>query len=397
MKNVPDFKEIARGAVEIIGMERVIEKLKKGETIRVKHGFDATAPDLHLGHTVPYTVLRRFQDLGATIILLAGDFTTSIGDPTDRDASRPELDDITIQKNITTCLSQIAKVLDVSKLEIHRNSEWYGKMNLHTFLNIARNISATRLWERDMFQKRLEHQGVVWTHELLYPILQGYDSVILDADLTVIGNDQTFNELMGRELQTKYGQKPQGIIAMPILPGTDGVRKMGKSFGNYIGIQEKAQEQYGKIMSISDSLLFTYFELLSSQTRDEIKNMKQDVEEKKINPRDLKMNLAQELVTLYHGKREAQRAQEEFVRIFQKKEKPEKIPTHKVSQKNWEITELLVEVKLASSKTDARRLIEQKGISLNDLLVSDIQQSVIIPSQGIVIKRGKRKFIHVIL
>lgn len=394
---------LTRGVAEIIGREELEKKLKSGKKLRIKHGWDPTASDLHLGYTVPYRVLRRFQNLGHTVIFLVGDFTTSIGDPTDRDVTRPELDEKIIKANTERGLKQIGKILDLSKLEVRKNSEWYGKMNLLAFLKIARHITAVRLWERDMFQKRLQNGGTVFTHEFLYPILQGYDSVMLQSDLTVIGSDQLFNELMGRELQRAYGQEGQAIMSVPILPGTDGKRKMGQSLGNYIGIIEPPEEQYGKIMSVPDGLIVIYCRLLTDVLPHEIDTIEKQLTAGTLNPRDAKMRLAKEIVTLYHGTKAAQAAETHFVSVFQKKELPNEMPTVKVKMKEWNIVDLIVEAHLASSKNEARRLIAQKGVMMrlpnaqSDTAIDD--PSLVIArkniEKGFILKRGKRHFVAI--
>ncbi len=380
-----------KGASEVIGWENAEKKIQSGKKLRIKHGIDPTAPDLHLGYAVVYTVLRRFQDAGHTVIFLIGDFTTRIGDPTDKDVTRPVLSPEQIKKNVESCLNQVGKILDLSTLEIRYNSEWWDTTTLQDFMNIARHVSASRLWERDMFERRLSHGGTVATHEFLYPLLQGYDSVMLESDATVIGSDQTFNELMGRELQEDYKQTPQAIITMPLLRGTDGVRKMGQSLGNYIGIMESPQEQYGKIMSIPDELMPDYFELLTDVPRADIEFRLQESE---VNPRDIKMELARVIVTRMHSEKDAHDAEHHFVEQFQKGN-IEDAPKVHVGSNEIGVVDALIRGELITSKTDARRVIEQGGVSIGDEVVTSPDHIITLTSEGILLRKG-RHYIHLL-
>lgn len=380
-----DEKSLLKGATEVIGWDDLAHKVKAGKKLRIKHGIDPTAPDLHLGYAVVYTVLRRFQDLGHTVIFLLGDFTTGVGDPTDKDVTRPQLTEEKIKENVQSCLAQIGKILDLEKLEVRYNSEWWNGTTLKEFMGIATKISAARLWERDMFERRLEHGGSVAVHEFLYPILQGYDSVMLESDATVIGTDQKFNELMGRELQEEYGQSPQALIMMPLLRGTDGVRKMGQSLNNYIGISETASEQYGKLMSIPDELMPEYFELLTDARGQDIEERMRDTN---VNPRDIKMELARTIVGRMNGEREAVDAENRFVEQFQKGTIND-APEVSVGMENISVVDALMMSGLATSKTDARRVIDQGGVSIGDDGVASADMNIHIPDEGVLLRKGR--------
>ncbi len=346
------------GVEEIIGKKELEEKLASGKKLIVKFGADPTRPDLHLGHAVPLRKMREFQDLGHKVIFLIGDATTKIGDPTGRDKTRPVMSDAEIKKNAATYVKQASKILRTEKnlLEIRYNSEWFSKMSFYKFLNIITMTTVARVLERDMFQDRIKAGRDVGLHELMYPIMQGYDSVELKADVVLLGNDQKFNELFGRHYQQKFGQDPQCMMIMKILVGTDGKEKMSKSLDNCIGITESADQMYGKIMSIPDKAMKEYFELATDLDFGKIKEK---------NPRDMKMKLAFEITRIYHGNKATKKAQENFVRTFQKKELPKNIKLIKINSAKIKLTEFIVKSGMASSISDARRKIEQGGVSIN--------------------------------
>ncbi|MBU2634844.1 tyrosine--tRNA ligase [Patescibacteria group bacterium] len=382
---------LSRGVEKVIKKENLLKKLKSGKKLRIKHGIDPTTKDLHLGHSVVYLKLKELQGLGHKIVFLIGDFTGRFGDPTEKLKTRtlrPKKEVRNLAKNY---LRQAGKILDFKKIEIRYNSEWYDKMSAQELLQLMSYFTSARMLERDMFQERIKKGLEIQFHEPVYPVLQAYDSVMLKSDLTVCGIDQIFNELKAKELQEKLGQPGQDIIATKILVGLDGKEKMSQSLGNYIGIEEKAQEQYGKIMSIPDNLIFNYFELLTNISLPKLKEFKQS----KINPRDLKVRLAREIVTMYHSKKAAQEAEKEFKRIFKEKKLPTKIPEIKVNRKKINILDLLVKTKLVSSKTDAKRLILQKGIKINSKVQKD-WKAIIETKKGLIVQVGKRKFVKLV-
>ena len=377
---------LERGVVEVLEKEHLQTALHSGRKLRVKFGIDPTAPDLHLGHTVPLRKLRQFQDAGHTAVLIIGDFTAKIGDPSGRDKTRPQLSDKDIKKNLKTYLDQAKKVLDMKKMEIRYNSEWLKKDKL--ILELMSRMSMERVMEREDFQKRIKAGQEVTMLEALYPILQGYDSVAIKADLEIGGNDQKFNLLMGRRLQRKYGQPEQDVLTLPLLEGTDGIHKMGKSSGNYIGLTEKPEIMFGKIMSVPDGLVLKYAELLTDLPVEKMATqLKQD-------PRGAKLELARTIVAMYHGKKDAEKAEEEFVRVVSKKGIPKKTISYKLKAKSLSLVDLLVETKMAGSKSEARRLIEQGGVKLNDEK-QDNPNIVIVLSKEILLQVGKRKFLKV--
>jgi tyrosyl-tRNA synthetase len=402
---------LGKGTTEIIRKEELRSKLEKsaktGKPLRVKLGVDPTAPDIHLGHTVVIRKLRAFQDLGHTVIFLIGDFTGLIGDPSGNSATRPQLTRDEINANAETYKQQIFKLLDPAKTEMRFNSEWMDKLGSDGFIRLAAHVTVKQILERDDFAKRLNDEKPVALHELLYPLTQAYDSVALDADVELGGTDQKFNLLMGRNLQREYKQEAQVCVIMPLLEGTDGVQKMSKSLGNYIGINEPPAEIFGKIMSISDDLMWRYYELLTDLTIEQIAALKKEAESGGRNPRDIKAELAKMIISDFHSAGEAQRAEEEFNRIFRRKEAPELLEESAVTSGTWELKQLLVEVGLASSKGEARRLIEQGGVSVDGercdpkinkyyILKPDRPGFDIgIGKTSLDIKVGKRRFIRV--
>jgi tyrosyl-tRNA synthetase len=360
---------LRKGTTEVIREDDLRLKLEKsaktGKPLRVKLGADPTAPDIHLGHTVVIRKLRAFQELGHTVIFLIGDFTGLIGDPSGKSATRPQLTRDEINANADTYKRQIFKLLDPEKTEIRFNSEWMDKLGSDGFIRLASHVTVKQILERDDFAKRLTDEKPIALHELLYPLTQAYDSVALEADVELGGTDQKFNLLMGRNLQREYGQEAQVAVITPLLEGTDGVQKMSKSLGNYIGIDEPPAEMFGKVMSISDDLMWRYYELLTDLTVDEIKELRVAAEKGERNPRDIKAELAKRIIADFHSKEDATRAEEEFRRVFTRKELPGEIEERVVPSGSWELKHLLVTLGLASSKAEARRLIEQGGVSVD--------------------------------
>ena len=383
-----ELNEIIRGSEEIIGADELKNKIKKGKVLRIKHGVDPTTAQLHLGYVVNYRVMRRFQNAGHTVILLIGDFTGRIGDPTDKLDSRRGQTKEVLREKARNIVNLATRVLDKDKLEIRYNSEWWDKMSLDKFMGLAKNISAVRLWERDMFEKRVKEGKPVWTHEFLYPLLQAQDSVEIESDATVIGSDQKFNELLARDFQRNVKKSPQALIIMPILPGTDGEEKMSQSLNNTIGIDESPEDIYGKIMSMPDKAIITYFKLLTDIPQDEIDAMKTEMDLGVENPRDIKMNLASEIVKMLYSEDDAKKAETHFKSIFQKKEKPEEIQEYKLETETASGS-VLVDSGLVSSKSKAKRLIEQGGMKINDTVIRNSETQV---KKGDVIQKGKRHF-----
>ncbi len=385
---------LRKGAVEVIREEDLRRKLensaKTGKPLRVKLGADPTAPDIHIGHTVVIRKLKAFQELGHTAIFLIGDFTGMIGDPSGKNATRPPLSREEILSNAETYKAQIYKLLDPEKTEIRFNSEWFESQGAAGFIKLASHTTVKQILERDDFTKRLNEEKPIALHELLYPLVQGYDSVALEADVELGGTDQKFNLLMGRNLQREYGQEPQVILTTPLLEGLDGVNKMSKSLNNYIGITDAPFEMFGKIMSTSDDLMWKYYELLTDSPPSEIEAMKTSGE----NPRNLKVNLAKLIIEDFHSAQDAKRAEEDFIARFVNKEIPNEIEKKSVLSGSYNLTDLLVNLNLAASKGEAKRLIEQGGVKLNGEKISDARAEINLKNE-IVVQVGKRKFLKV--
>jgi tyrosyl-tRNA synthetase len=391
---------LRKGAVEIIREDDLRAKLEKsakmGRPLRVKLGADPTAPDIHLGHTVVIHKLRHFQELGHTVIFLIGDFTALIGDPSGKSATRPQLTREEINANAETYKRQIFKLLDPDKTEIRFNSEWMDKLGSDGLIRLASHVTVKQILERDDFQKRLAEERPVALHELLYPLTQAYDSVALEADVELGGTDQKFNLLMGRNLQREYGQEPQVALITPLLEGTDGVQKMSKSLGNYVGIDESPQEIFGKLMSISDDLMWRYYELLTDLSVDEIKWMRDRAEHGDDNPRDFKASLAKRVISDFHSDAAADEAEAEFIRRFRNKETPDEIEERVVSPGSWDLVQLLATVGLTDSKAEARRLIQQGGVRIGGERQSVVGVTVKIDSGDVALLQvGKRRFLRV--
>jgi tyrosyl-tRNA synthetase len=393
---------IKRGAVEIISEQALVEKLKRGKPLIIKAGFDPTAPDIHLGHTVLLRKLRHFQDLGHKVIFLIGDATALVGDPSGQSAARKILTKDEVEENAKTYERQVGKILKTDGREVFKrvhNSEWFSKFSFENFVQLAQRYTVARLLERDDFQKRLKDNKPISFLELFYPLMQGYDSVKLEADVEIGGTDQKFNMLVGRDLQEAYKKEPQVVITMPLLAGTDGVAKMSKSCGNYIGINEPAGEIYGKTMSIPDDAMFLYYELLTDVPLDDIEAMKKGIKAGAVHPKEAKSRLGMTLAEIYRSKEEAAKARDNFERLFKQKEIPEEIEEFALAKsdlkegKIW-IAKLLSLAGLAASNSEARRLIIQGGLKIDGKKFTDIEAEVTV-SDGMVLQSGKRNFVRV--
>ena len=386
---------IKRGCDELLLESELVDKLKKGKPLRIKAGFDPTAPDLHLGHTVLINKLRQFQDLGHEVLFLIGDFTGMIGDPTGKSATRPPLTRDDVIENARTYEQQIFKILDPEKTLVMFNSSWMNEMDVTDLIQLAAKHTVARMLERDDFDKRYKSGQPIAIHEFLYPLIQGYDSVAMKADVELGGTDQKFNLLVGRELQKHYGQESQVVLTMPILEGLDGVQKMSKSLNNYIGIHEAPDEMFGKLMSISDDLMWRYFELLSFKSEDVIKGYQDEAAAGK-NPRDIKFLLAEEIIERFHDKAAANKARETFIARFQKGALPDDIAEVTVSASEDEIAiaNLLKQAKLVNSTSDAMRMIKQGAVKIDGEKVDDTKL-LIKAGTSHVYQVGKRRFAKV--
>ncbi|RRS09399.1 tyrosine--tRNA ligase [Pseudoalteromonas sp. J010] len=390
------FAEISRGAEEILLQDELKEKLKSGKKLRIKAGFDPTAPDLHLGHTVLINKMKTFQDLGHEVIFLIGDFTGMIGDPTGKNVTRKPLTREDVLANAETYKEQVFKILDPAKTTVAFNSEWMEKLGTAGMIKLAARQTVARMLERDDFKKRYANGQAIAIHEFLYPLVQGWDSVALEADVELGGTDQRFNLLMGRELQKDEGQKPQTVLMMPLLEGTDGVQKMSKSLGNYIGITDAPNDMFGKVMSISDDLMWRYYELLSAKTLDDIAALKEEVMGGR-NPRDIKIEFAKEMIARFHSEADAEAAHQDFIKRFQKNALPDEIPevTITIEGESTFITNLLKEAGLVASTSEAMRMIKQGAVKLNgEDKITDTKLEVAKGSCEIY-QVGKRKFAKV--
>jgi len=394
---------IRRGAVEIVPEEELVAKLersvKTGQPLHVKLGLDPTAPDIHLGHTVVLQKIRQFQELGHRTTIILGDFTARIGDPTGKSETRKQLTEEQVLENAATYERQIFKVLDPAKTEMAFNSTWLSPLNFAQVIELAAKCTVARMLERDDFAKRFKEGLPVSVHEFFYPLMQGFDSVALRADVELGGTDQKFNLLMGRTLQREYGQEPQVALMMPIIEGTDGVQKMSKSLGNYIGIDEKAGEMYGKTMSIPDQLMLRYYELLTSLPLDEVRRIAEGMKTGALHPKDVKMRLAREIVSFYYDQEAAEQAEEEFKRVFQQHDLPEEMPVFAVPADMLEdgmvwLPKLMQQAGLCASTSEARRLIAQGAVKVDGERFDDPEQKL-TPRAGMVIKAGKRKFLQI--
>ncbi len=383
--------EIKRGVEELIPEAELIEKLKENRPLRIKLGADPTAPDIHLGHTVILNKLRAFQELGHEVTFLIGDFTGMVGDPSGKNTTRPPLTREDVLANAETYKQQVFKILDPAKTKIQFNSEWLNELGAEGMIRLASNLTVARMLERDDFKKRYAGNQPIAIHEFMYPLLQGYDSVAMETDVELGGSDQKFNLLMGRELQKSHGQKPQVVLMMPLLVGLDGEKKMSKSAHNYIGVSEAPTEMFGKIMSISDVLMWSYYELLSFRPLEEIAQFKADVDAGK-NPRDIKILLAKEIIARFHSEADADAAEQEFINRFQKGAMPDEMPEFEF-EAGTAIANLLKEADLVGSTSDALRMIRQGAAKLDGEKIEDTK---LIPEIGTAIYQvGKRKFARI--
>ena len=399
----PPIKEqlevIRRGTVDLLPMDELKQKLessiKTGKPLRIKQGFDPTAPDIHLGHTVGIRKLKQFQDLGHQVVVIIGDYTGMVGDPSEKSATRPRLTYDQVMKNAKTYQEQFFKILDPQKTEMVYNGQWFSKMRFDEIMELASKFTVARMLERDDFAKRYESQQPISIHEFFYPLMQGYDSVMINADVEIGATEQKFNLIIARQIQKEYGQESQIVLTLPVLVGIDGVQRMSKSTGNYIGIDEKPEEMYGKTMRIPDGQIYPYFELITDVELSELKKVKKQLDDLSINPRDLKRQLARTIVTMYHGEKAANEAEAHFDQIHIKKEVPDEIPEFKLSGKNQRIIDIIVDAKLAASKGEARRLVKQKAVTLDGKQITDEFFELSIENST-VLKVGKRKFIKLI-
>lgn len=385
---------LKRNVKDLLTEEELKEKLIRKKVLRVKLGIDATGPDIHLGFAVVLRKLREFQDFGHIACLVVGDFTAKIGDPTGRSKVRPMLSEEEIKKNMRRYEQQIFKILDKDKTEFHYNSSWHSKLKIDEFIEIASKYTVARLLERDDFMKRYKNNLPIYLHEFLYPLFQAYDSIAIKADVELGGEDQYWNLLVGRELMREFNLEPQVVMTLPLLIGLDGKLKMSKSYNNYVSIEDDPKDMFGKIMSIPDELICHYFRLCTNRREEEIKEFEEWLKQGK-NPRDLKAQLAKDIVSIYHSPEAAKKAEEEFERVFKYKELPEEIPVFYTSFQNIKLVDLLVATKLLPSKSEAKRKIREGGVYLNGKRILDIDYEVVIDKET-VIKVGKRKFLKVI-
>ena len=384
---------IKRGVAELIDEKELRKKLERGTPLRVKVGFDPTAPDLHLGHTVVMHKMRHFQELGHQIIFLIGDFTGRIGDPTGRSETRPPLTEEQVIANAETYKKQVFKILDPEKTIVEFNSHWLGKMDASDFIRLASSYTVARMMERDDFEKRFREQRPISIHEFIYPLCQGYDSVALKADVEMGGTDQKFNLLVGRNLQAHYGMESQCILTMPLLEGLDGVRKMSKSYGNYIGIDEAPSEIFGKVMAISDELMWRYYELLSFKSLEEIATLKEDVAQGRVHPKAAKEMLAHEMVSRYHSQKDADEARQGFNAVFASGGVPDDAPCHTCAQGDDSTPPAFLEAAgLVKSRGEAKRLIKEGALSVDGQRCDDAMSP--LAAGEYVIKLGKKRFLR---
>jgi len=408
--STPHFKPVEeqlaylkKGVAEVIPEDELKQKLqnsvKTGKPLRVYLGVDPTAPDIHLGHTVVLRKLKHFQDMGHTAIFLIGDFSAMIGDPTGRSETRPPLSREEVEVNAQTYLAQVYKILDRNKTEVRYNSEWLGKMSSYDVVRLCGHYRLARMLEREDFRSRLENNLPIAVHELLYPLLTAYDAVMLKSDVELGATEQKFNILVHREIQREYGLSPQVVFTMPILVGLDGERKMSKSLGNYVGITEAPGEMFGKMMSIPDELMWSYYELVTDRTPDEIAVLKKEVADGKLHPMDAKMRLAEEVVRDFQGVEASRKAAENFQRVFRDRQAPEEAPMNKIARgPAKKLTALLVELKLAPSKSEAERLIKQRGVEIDGVCVEDPRKEIDLSKPGeFLLRAGKKKFLRVVV
>lgn len=393
----PVHEILERGVEEVIVRQHLEKELTAGKKLRVKFGIDPTAPEMHIGHLVPLRKLRAFQELGHVIVFIIGDFTAMIGDPSGRNELRKPLTREETKKNAEDYLNEAAKILDIKKAEVHFNSEWFDKIGMKGLYELMSKITVQRALERDDFQKRIKGDQEISLVEMVYPLLQGYDSVAIKADLEIGGTDQKFNLLMGRKVQRKYDQKEQDVMTLLLIEGTDGVRKMSKSYGNYVSLRDTPNDIFGKVMSIPDDLIIKYLRTLSDMPNDEVNRLEglRSAHRTGFPAMEVKMGLARELTALCHSRVLAEKAEQEFKKVFQKRGVPSDIPEKKVDKADWKLVELIHSVGLAPSKSEARRLITQGGVKVDEKRVDDAETAIKLSQKPILIQVGKRKFLKV--
>ncbi len=391
------LKIIARGTVDLIPLDELKQKLQRsyetGKPLRIKQGFDPTAPDIHLGHTVGLRKLRQFQELGHQVVVIIGDYTGMVGDPSEKNATRPRLTHEQVMENARTYEKQFLKILDPEKTEIRYNGEWFSRMSFAEIMELASKFTVARMLERDDFARRYANQQPISIHEFFYPLMQGYDSVMVQADVEIGATEQKFNLVIGRQIQKEYGQEPQIVLTLPVLEGIDGVQRMSKSLGNYIGIDEPPEEMFGKTMRIPDTLIYSYFELVTDVSLQELQEIKQQLQDPTVNPVTLKRKLARTIVRMYHGEKAAQEAERHFDLVHKKKEVPDDIPEYPLSDQPIRLIDLMVETGLAGGKSEARRLIRQGGVKLDGQPVKDELLELKKSDGEKILKVGKRKFL----
>ncbi|MDP2967578.1 MAG: tyrosine--tRNA ligase [bacterium] len=385
---------LTRNTEEIIERESLLKKLKSGKRLRIKHGVDPTGPKIHIGRAIQFRKLKKFQELGHRIILIIGDFTAQIGDASDKQAMRKPLSEKEIKENMKDYEKQIGKILDMKKVEVRYNSEWLAKLNIKELLSLAMHFTAQQMVQRRNFKERWDQGKPIGVHELTYPLFQGYDSVAVKADVEIGGSDQLFNLKIGRDIQKMFGQSSQDIITSKMLSGLDG-RKMSTSWGNVVTIVDNPNDMYGKIMSMKDELIPEYFELCTDIPLPEVEKIKKDLKFQKLNPRDTKARLASEIVKIYYSSKAAQKAEEEFNKVFKEKELPSKIPEIRIKERSLNILDLLVKTRLTDSKSEAKRLVSQKGVKINREAQYDWRKEIEI-KKGLIVQVGKRKFVKLV-
>ena len=390
---------IKRGTVEVLPEDELVKKLerslKTNKPLIIKQGFDPTAPDIHLGHTVGIRKLRHFQELGHQVVVIIGDYTAMVGDPSEKNTTRPRLTHEEVMEHAKTYQEQFFKILDKEKTIIRYNGEWFAKLNFAEIMELASKFTVARMLERDDFAKRYAAQQPISIHEFFYPLMQGYDSVMIEADVELGATEQKFNLVIGRNIQREYGQEPQVILTLPVLEGLDGKQRMSKSIGNYIGIDEPPKEIYGKAMSIPDDLIYRYFELVTDVDQAELNEIHKQLQDPSINPRDVKKYLSRTLVRMYYDHDAARQAEKEFENIFVKKDLPDEIPEIPVTENKIRISDLLVQTNTAESKGQARRLIQGGAVSIDGNKINDPFYEVEIRN-GQILKVGKRKFVKLV-
>ena len=400
MKYVKEqLKIIKKGTLDIINEEELIKKIEKSinknKPLKIKLGLDPSAPDIHLGHTVILRKLKQLQDVGHEIIIIIGDFTGKIGDPTGKSKMRKSLSDEEVLQNAKTYEEQVFKILDKEKTTIKFNSEWLSKLTFEDVLQLTQYTTVARMLEREDFRMRFENQRPIYLNEFFYPLMQAFDSTAIEADIEFGGTDQRFNLLSGRTLQKEIGKEPQVVIMMPLIEGLDGKNKMSKTLGNYIGIYESAKSKYQKVMEIPDELIVKYYTLLTDVDDEKIKEVEAKLKDESVNPRDIKMDLAREIVSLYHTEEEVEQAEERFKMIFQMGQKPKDIDTINAEKENFDLIQIVVDKGLVSSKSEFRRLLAQGGVKIND---KKITKEEFLPKEGeLVVQIGKKKFIKIIV